>query len=526
MTLLRHLLLTGSALVLCANGALAEVVLNRGNNGDPESLDPHKTSTIPEANLMRDLFLGLTAHDGHAALIPGAAESWQVSEDGLTWTFKLRPGALWSDGSPVVAEDFVWSWQRVVSPETAAEYAYMLAPILNAEAITAGKMAPSELGAKALDPLTLQVTLKGPTPYFLEMLTHQATYPVNPASVTALGADFTKAGKLVSNGPFVLDSFTPNDHISLVKNPKFYDAANVAIDRVNFYPTDDVATATRRFEAGELDMTLDFPAEQYEALKAKLGDKVKVGPLLGTYYYGFKLDKAPWSDPEIRKAVSMAIDRDYLAEEVWQNTMLPAYTLVPPGIDGYEVSAPDYATMSQLDREDAAREILERHGYDEAHPLKMEIRFNTNENNANTAVALQELLRPMGIEVSMINLDIAAHYAHLEAKGDFDLARAAWFADYKDPENFLSLCTTGAGNNYTLYSDPAYDALLGQAAVEADPAKRMSILAEAETKGVVEDLCVMPLMFYSYRGLVSDSLHGWEANVMDIHPSRFLTKAE
>lgn len=187
---------------------------------------------------------------------------------------------------------------------------------------------------------------------------------------------------------------------------------------------------------------------------------------------------------------------------------------------------PDYAALSQLDREDAAREILGRHGYSEANPLKMEIRFNTNENNTNTAVALQELLRPMGIEVTMINLDIAAHYAHLEAKGDYDLARAAWFADYKDPENFLSLCISGAGNNYTLYSDAVYDGMMKAAAVEADPAKRMGILARAEEKGVVEDLCVMPLMFYSYRGLVSDRLQGWEPNVMDIHPSRFLTKTE
>lgn len=522
----KSLLLASSVLALCATATMAEVVLNRGNNGDPESLDPHKTSTVPEANLMRDLFLGLTAHDGNATLIPGAAESWTVSDDGLTWTFKLREGAVWSDGSPVTADDFVWSWQRVVNPETAAEYAYMLAPILNAEAITAGEKPPAELGAKALDPLTLEVTLKGPTPYFLEMLTHQATYPVNRASVEALGADFTKAGNLISNGPFVLDSFTPNDHISVVKNDKFYDAANISVDRVNFYPTDDVATATRRFEAGELDLTLDFPAEQYASLKETLGDKVKVGPLLGTFYYGFKMDKEPWSNPEIRKAVSMAIDRDYLSEEVWQNTMLPAYTLVPAGIEGYEVTPPDYAEMTQLDREDAARAILEKYGYTEANPLKMEIRFNTNENNANTAVALQELLRPMGIEVTMLNLDIAAHYAHLEAKGDFDVARAAWFADYKDPENFLSLCVTGAGNNYTQYSDAEFDGLMQKAAVEADPAARMQILAQAETKGVVQDLCVMPLMFYSYRGLVSDKLQGWEPNVMDIHPSRFLSKAE
>ncbi|ETD81388.1 peptide ABC transporter substrate-binding protein [Rhodobacter capsulatus] len=527
MTLRFKTLLTAASLIaLMAGGALAETVLDRGNNGDPETLDPHKNSTIPEANLMRDLFMGLTMHDGAANLIPGAAESWSVSEDGKVWTFKLRPGALWSDGTPVTAADFVWSWQRVVSPATAAEYAYMLAPVLNAEAITKGEKPATDLGVRAVDATTLEVTLKAPTPYFLEMLTHQATYPLQRADVEKYGADFTKPGNLVSNGAYVLDSFVPNDHISLVKNPKFYDAEHVAFDRVNFYPTEDATAAVRRFEAGELDMMLDFPAEQTAALKETLGERVKIGPTLATYYYGFKLDKAPWSDPEIRKAVSMAIDRDYLAEEVWQNTMIPAYTLVPPGIAGYAVTPPDWAGLSQIDREDQARAILERHGYTEANPLKMEIRFNTNENNANTAVALQELLKPMGIAVTMVNLDIAAHYAHLEQKGDFDAARAAWFADYKDPENFLSLCTTGAGNNYSLYSNAEYDAMLQAAAVEPDAAKRMDLLAKAETKGVIEDQCVMPLMFYSYRGLVSDKLAGWQANSLDVHPSRFLSPAE
>jgi len=206
--------------------------------------------------------------------------------------------------------------------------------------------------------------------------------------------------------------------------------------------------------------------------------------------------------------------------------MIPAYTLVPPGIAGYEVAVPEWAKLSQIDREDMAREILEKHGYSEANPLKMEIRFNTSENNANTAVALQELLKPMGIEVSMINLDMSAHYSHLEQKGDFDVARAAWFADYKDPENFLSLCTTGAGNNYSLYSNAEFDALMQQASVEGDSGKRLDILEQAEQKAIIEDHCVMPLMFYSYRGLVSDSLIGWEANSLDVHPTRFLSKAE
>ncbi len=520
---LRTLLLTGSLIAL-TSGAFAETVLNRGNSADPESLDPHKTSTVYEANILRDLFMGLTAQDAAAKVIPGAAESWTVSDDGKVYTFKLRTGATWSDGSPVTADDFVFAWQRVVNPETAAEYAYMLAPVVGAEDITAGKAKPDTLGVKAVDAGTFEVTLNAPTPYFLEMLTHQATYPVSKANVEALGADFTKPGNLVSNGAFTLTSFTPNDKIVLTKNAAFFDAANVAIDTVNYYPTEDRSAAMKRFEAGELDMNDDFPTEQLKDIKAKFGDQVKVGPYLGTYYYAFKVDSAPWDNVELRQAISMAIDRDYLAEEVWQNTMIPAYSFVPPGIDGYTDSKLPYADMTQLDREDAARAVLEKLGYSEANPLNMEIRFNTSENHTNTAVAIQEQLKPLGVNVTLLNTDTSTHYGFLETHGDFDIARAGWIADYKDPENFLALCKTGAGNNYAVYSNPEYDALLAKAAAEADPAKRMGFLSEAEAIGVARDLCVVPLLNYSYHEVISDKLKGYQENVMDIHPTRFLSK--
>ena len=337
---------------------VTEMVLNRGNNGDPESLDPHKTSTVTEANILRGLFNGLVAQDAKAELVPGAAESWEMSDDGMTYTFKLRAGAVWSDGSPVTADDFVFAWQRVVSPDTAAEYAYMLTPIVNAGEITAGTKKPDDLGVKAIDAGTFEVTLNAVTPYFLEMLTHQAIYPVSRANVEKFGADFTKPGNMVSSGPYTLTAFTPNDHITLTKSPSFYDAANVLVDTVNFYPTEDRSAAIKRFEAGELDMNDDFPTEQLADMKVKFGDQVKIGPYLGTYYYAFKLDKAPWDNPVLRPAISMAIDRDYLAEEVWQNTMIPAYSFVPPGITNFTASPMAYAEMSQLDREDKAREIL------------------------------------------------------------------------------------------------------------------------------------------------------------------------
>ena len=511
-------------LVMTTTGAFAEVIFNRGNSADPESLDPHKTSTVYEAHILRDLFLGLATDDAKAEVIPGAAESWTISPDGKVYTFKLRAGATWSDGSPVTAHDFVFSWQRVVDPATAAEYAYMLAPVVNAEDVTAGKKKPAELGVKALDDMTFEVTLNAPTPYLLEMLTHQATYPVSKANVEKFGADFIKPGNLVSNGAYTLAEFVPNDHVKVVKNPKFYDAANVKIDVVNFIPTEDRSTAMKRFEAGELDSNDDIPTEQLADLKAKFGDQVRLGPYLGTYYYVFKTDKAPWDNPKLRHAISEAIDRDYLAEKVWQNTMLPSYSFVPPGISGYETRTTEYAEMSQIDREDAAKKVLAELGYGPDKPLKMEIRYNTSENHKNTAVAIQEQLKPLGVEVTLLNTDTKTHYGHLEQHGDMDVARAGWIADYKDPENFLALCKTGTGNNYAVYSNKEFDDLMAAAAASTDPAERMKKLSDAEAVGVARDLCVLPLLYYGFHTVVSNKLKGWEDNVMDHHPSRFISK--
>ena len=511
-------------LVMTATGAFAEVVLNRGNSMDPESLDPHKTSTVNEAHVLRDLFYGLAMQDAKANVIPGAAESWAKSADGKTYTFKMRPGAKWSDGSPVTANDFVFAWQRLVTPATGSEYAYMLAPVVNAEDITAAKKKPEELGIKAIDDMTLEVKLNAPTPYFVEMLTHASTYPVSKANVAKFGADFIKPGNLVSNGPYMLTEFVPNDHIKVVKNPNFFEADQVKIDTVNFIPTEDKSTAMKRFEAGELDMNDDLPTEQLGDLRAKFGDQIKIGPYLGTYYYVFKTTKKPWDNVKLRHAISMLVDRDYLAEKVWANTMIPAFSFVPPGITGYETRTTDYSEMSQIDREDAAKKILDELGIGPGKPLKMEIHYNTSENHKNTAVAIQEQLKPFGIEVSLLNTDGKTHYGLLEQHGDFDIARAGWIADYKDPSNFLDLCKTGAGNNYAEYSNPDYDALLAKAAAEADANARMKDLSDAEAIGVARDLCVVPLLYYSYHNIVSSKIKGWEENVMDVHPTRYMTK--
>jgi oligopeptide transport system substrate-binding protein len=515
------LALAGGALL---TPAFAEVVYNRGSAAELETVDPHKTSTVYEAHVMRDLFEGLVMQDNKAALIPGVAESWTVSDDGKTYTFKLRANAMWSDGSPVTAEDFVYSFRRLEDPATAAEYASMLYPIVNAEEVNTGKAKPEDMGVKAIDATTLEVTLKAPTPYFLEMLTHQATYPVSKASIEKDGADWIKPGKLVSNGAFTLAEWVPNDHMKLVKNPKFHDAANVKIDVVNFIPTEDRSSAMKRFEAGELDSYDDLPTEQLTDLKAKFGDQIRIAPYLGTYYYAIKTDKAPWDNVELRNAVSMAIDRDFLAEKVWSNSMFPGYSMVPPGIEGYTSAMASFADKSQIDREEDAVKILEKLGYGPDKPLKMEIRYNTSENHKNTAVAIQEQLKPLGIEVTLLNTDTKTHYGHLEQKGDYDVARAGWIADYQDPETFLGISRKASGNNYSNYDSPKYEEAMDKAAAAGgNPQERLKLLSEAE-RILIDEVGNIPLLYYSFHNIVSPKLAGFDDNVMDVHPSRFISK--
>jgi oligopeptide transport system substrate-binding protein len=280
----------------------------------------------------------------------------------------------------------------------------------------------------------------------------------------------------------------------------------------------------KRFEAGELDSYGDLPTEQLADLKAKFGDQIRSAPYLGTYYYAIKTDKAPWDNVELRNAISEAIDRDFLAEKVWSNSMSPAYSMVPPGIDGYTTSKASFADKSQIDREDAAKAILEKLGYGPDKPLKMEIRYNTSENHKNTAVAIQEQLKPLGIEVSLLNTDTKTHYGHLEQKGDFDVARAGWIADYKDPETFLGISVKASGNNYSNFNNPDYEAKMAEAAAAGgDPAKRMQLLSEAE-KILVDNVGNIPLLYYNFKNAVSSKLTGWDDNVMDVHPTRFIAK--
>ncbi len=514
-----------ATLVLTAPLAQAQVTYHRGNNADPETLDLHKTSTVYEANILRDTFDGLVIHDAKGKVIPSAAVSYAMSADGRVYTFKLRPGAKWSNGDPVKASDFVFSYRRIMNPATGAKYAKVLFPLLNAEKINKGEEKDvTQLGAKAIDDATLELTLEKPTPYFLELLTHQTGLPVHPGSVEKHGANFTRPENWVSNGAYVLKEWTPGSHIAVDKNKNFWDAANVKIDTVKFYPTKDASAAVRRFEAGELHSNDDIPADQTKALKAKFGAQVRLAPYLGTYYLAVNTSKAPFNDVRVRRALSMAIDREFIADQIWGNTMVAGYSFVPPGIGNYgEPAYADYKTMSPIDREDKAKALLKEAGFGPGKPLKVEIRYNTTDNNKATVVAVADQWKQLGIETTFINTDAKTHFAHLREGGDFDVARAGWIADYSDPQNFLFLVESdNTGFNYAKYKNPEYDGLMQKAAAETNLEARAGHLLAAE-KIFTRDLPYIPLLYYGSKALVSSKLEGWHDNLRDAHATRFLS---
>lgn len=519
----RATLLAGALLTATSLTAAAEVVYHRGNDGNPETLDQHKTSTVAEGHILRDLYEGLMVYDAKAKVVPGVAESVEVSDDGTVYTFKLRD-AKWSNGDPITAGDFVYSLRRIMMPETGAKYANILYPVKNAETINKGEAKPETLGVVALDDKTLEITLEQATPYFLELLTHQTGLPVHPASVEAHGTNFVKPENIVTNGAFTLAEFTPNDKLVAVKNANYHGADSVTIDKVIFYPIEDRASCVRRFEAGEIHSCSDLPTDQIAALRTKFGDQVHTPPYLGTYYYAFNMKKPPLDDARVRRALSLVVDREYIGEDIWGGTMVPAYSLVPPGINNYgEAVEADYKGKAMLDREDEALKLLGEAGFGPDKPLKLEIMYNTSENHKNTAIAIADMWKTIGVETTMVNRDLASHYAHLREKGDFDIARAGWIGDYSDPQNFLFLVESdNVGFNYANYANPEYDSLMDKAAAETDLEKRAEILREAETM-FLRDLPFLPILYYSSHSLVSPKLSGWEDNLQNVHPTRLMS---
>lgn len=519
-------LATSLILALSSLAALAETdegpqILRRANGAEPSSLDPQLTTGTWESTIIMDLFEGLLTRDAAGNSIPGVAESWDVSDDGLRYTFHLRNDAKWSDGTPLTSADFVYSWRRLLSPELAAPYAYMLYPILNASAVNAGELSADSLGVQASDPHTLDVTLEHPTSYLLEMLSHASTYPVPRSAIEQYGSDWTKPGHMISNGAFVMAEWISHDHITAKKNADFHDAANVALDEVRFLPIDDSRAALNRFRAGGVDMASPLPTDRVQWAREHLSDALHESPTLATFYFAF--NQRPGSvlnDKRIREALNLALRREVITEHVTKLDQPSAFSLVPPAIKDYDGPRFDFADESADERLAKAKRLMQEAGYGPDNPLQITVDYITNQDTKRIPVAMAAMWKPLGVEVTLNNSDAAVYYAKLR-QGDFQIGMAPWNADYNDASNFLDLFRTGVPNNHSGYSNADYDALMGQAARELDTDRRAEIMADAE-RVLLEDYAMLPLYFYIKLALVSPSLSGWETSPMDDHLSRWM----
>lgn len=506
-----------------------EQVVHRGNGEEPETLDPHLATGVPASHILRDLFEGLTTESPGGEIIPGVALRWNISRNARTYTFYLRRDLTWSSGEPLTGEDFLYSLRRAADPRTAANAANMLLPIHNAREVLAGELPAEELGVALLDEYTLQITLTGPTPYFLGLLNHPIAYPVNRANVERFGDEFSRPGNLVSNGAYVLSRWAPQVEIVLDKNPLYREAAQTIVERVHYYPIEDLSTEVKAFRAGEIDWTNEVPNNQFKWLQKNYPDELVVSPWTGSYFFGYNLTREPFIDnPSLRMALSLAIDRGILTDKVAQFGEQPSFSLVPPGMDGYVPFVPEYADWSQEEREHEARRLYEQAGYSAERPLRVEIRYNTSENHKKMALAVASMWKQvLGVNSTLVNEEFRVFLQNRVQKVVTEVFRAGWISDYNDPYSFLEMFRTSHGRNDYGYSNSTFDALLDQIGMERVRARRERLMFEAE-RTLMSDHVIIPVYTYVTKRLVSRRLRGWRNNVMDHHPTRhmFLLKTQ
>lgn len=506
----------------------AETIIRRGNGTEPDTLDPHLAASVWENNIIADMFLGLTTDAANGDIIPGAAESWTVSDDGLVYTLSLRNGLVWSDGVPVTASDVVFGFQRILDPMTAARYASLLYLVKNAEAVNTGEMASSAVGVKALDPQTVEITLEYPAPFFPQLLAHYITFPIPQHAVERYGSDWVKPGNMVSNGPFVLDEWLSNTHVKLTKNPRFYDADNVAVDTVFYYPIEDARTALKMFKSGEIDMNITtsaFPGNQIEQVMADLPGEARTYPYLSAMFIPMNMTRPPFDDLRVRKAVSMLIDREIINDRVLNVGSVSAYSIVPPLVANYAPGPQlDFVDLSTDERFSEARRLLAEAGYTDDNPLEFELIFRNSYDNGRRISAIAAMLKRAGVIANVAGMEARVSYARLEEK-DYQMGDAGWTGDYNDPYNFLYLFLCDAGPlNWSGYCDPEYDALLDQASRTLDMTARANLMAEAEQL-MLDAHPVVPIDFTTVRTLISKRVQGFEDNIQNHHRTRFMSFA-
>jgi oligopeptide transport system substrate-binding protein len=513
------------ALLLCfalALPAAAEKVLNRGNGAEPKGLDPHQASGDPENQILGDLFVGLYTEDVQGKTILGAADAVETSPDGLTWTFKIRDHK-WSDGVPVTANDFVYAYRRILDPTFPAEYASIMYPLKNAQKVKEGALPKEQLGVSAPDAKTLVLTLDHPAPYLPEMMTHYSTFPIPKHVVEKVGLNWTKQGVMVSNGAYMLSERRPNDHITLVKNPHFYDLANVKIDKVVFYPTADRLAALKRYRAGELDTLDQWPLTEIGWLKANIPNEVRRYTGLRVQYDVFNVRKGPLADKRVRMALGMAIDREAILRDVYFGVYgASAETVIPPGMANVDRSAKvPWAGMTMDARRAEAKKLLAEAGFGPQNPLKLGYNHISSPDAKRLAVALQSMWKQVGAQIELNAKDFAVHYDLLKS-GNFEIAWAGWVFDYDDAQSVLFLYeSSNVGLNYPGYKNPAYDALMRQADNEKDGPTRGKLLGQAAGL-LIGDVAIVPNAFQYIRSLVKPYVLNWENTTRGVNRTRWL----
>ena len=493
-----------------------------GNNTEAGSLDPQKATLVDEFAIIADLFTGLFTDSPEATPIPALAQSYSVSPDGLTWTFRLKP-STWSDGRPVTANDFVFAYRRILEPATASGYAYLLYLIRNGQAVNEAKAAPETLGVRALDDLTLELRLEHPAPYLPALLKHQSFFPVPAHTVKAHGDAWTRPENFVGNGAFRLVDWKLGDHIRVVKNPAFYDPASVCVDQIDYFPTPDSVMAERRVARGELDLNTNFQSSRVQRLRDTLPGYVRAYPALATSYIALNTEGVPaFRDIRVRRALSMAVDRDFITGKLMRAGQKPAYSFVPPATAGHGQGVRlRWADMPLEKRQAEARRLLAEAGYGPGNPLSIEIKVVNSPDNLLLSQAVAADWTALGLKVSTVQNEGQIAFAAYRQK-DFQVGMMSWYADFNDPLTFLGLFRSDTGQqNYSAYANPRYDALLDKADLEPDAQKRGRILAEAEQL-LLDEEGILPVFQVVSRALVSPRVTGWTDNVENFHRARWV----
>ncbi len=503
-------------------------ILHKGNGQEVEDLDPHLVRGVSGGNILAALFEGLVAEDPRDLHpVPGVAERWDISPDGRVYTFHLRADAKWSNGERIVAADFVASYRRILSPAMASDYAYMLYPVANAEAFHKSQITDfNEVGFRALDDATLEVSLTNPTPYFLSLLTHWSWFPVPIRTIEKYGPAFergsrwTRPGRFVGNGPFTLEEWRLNDRVRVAKSATYWDAATVRLNGIVFHTIDSNDVEERAFRAGQIHVTESVPVNRIEKYRRERAEVLRIDPYLGTYFFRLNVTRPPLDNPLVRRALALALDRKTLADAVWRNAMLPAGYFTPPNTAGYtcETSLPFDPAQ--------ARELLAQAGYPGGAGLPpIDILFNTSQNHRLTCEAVQQMWTAnLGARVTLTNQEEKVYF-DTRRRMDYQVYRSTWIGDYLDPTSFLDLWKSGGGNNYTGWGNADYDRLISEAAQTAEQAARYALFQQAEAI-LLREAPIIPLFHYTHTFLIHPSVRGWNPTLLDHHPYKHVHLAQ